>query len=93
MRNVRPTTQLAHAETTSLVARSLRATDPVELASRATGKFSAQQLIELVGQSAPEDGVVDIHSIENGMQPDTNKHVTRTYEKATVKFKAIVQGD
>lgn len=91
MRNLRPTSQLAHAEATTLAARSLRATDPIEMATRPTGKLTAQRLLDLIDQSAPDDGVVDMHSMELGRATATNKHVARTgpSERATAKFAMI----
>jgi len=90
VRTVRPTTPLHPAESSSLAARSLRATDPVEVSTRATGKFSPQQLLGLIGQSATESGVVDIHALEQAMAPETNKHVARSSDRRpTVKQTAL----
>jgi hypothetical protein len=44
--------------------RSNRPTSEQELLSRATGRLNAQALIDLIGESAPEEGVVDLHELE-----------------------------
>ena len=45
-------------------ARTARTTDERELLSRATGRMQAAKLIDLIDESAPDDGVVDVHEIE-----------------------------
>jgi hypothetical protein len=44
--------------------RRTRNTDEAELLSRATGRMQAQKLIDLIDESAPDEGVVDVHEIE-----------------------------
>jgi hypothetical protein len=44
--------------------RRTKKTEEAELLARATGRMQAQKLFDLIDESAPDEGVVDVHQIE-----------------------------
>ncbi|MEO8707397.1 MAG: hypothetical protein ABI867_45640 [Kofleriaceae bacterium] len=80
LRGGRPTAALAHDEVEKLAVRSMRPTDPSALLnSRPTIKLGREQLLGLLGETAAEDGVIDLHALEPAGEVvaalGTNKHV------------------
>jgi hypothetical protein len=69
----RPTVRLDLDEVSALA----RAARPTEPPLRATTKLSRNALLGLIDQTAPDDGVVDLHALgdDDAPQPATNKHV------------------
>jgi hypothetical protein len=69
--------------------RRSRNTDEAELLARATGRMQAQKLIDLIDESAPEEGVVDVHEIEAKFA-DGSRRIPLVAQDAAVC--AVVEG-
>ena len=91
----RRTSQLASVSVEELVDRSVHSSDPIEqMNARPTTKMRANDLLDLLDQVAPEDGVIDLHAItpvpEPTAPPVRNKHVARRASSACERTTAMM---
>lgn len=71
--------------------RRMERTNQDDVVSRATGRMQAQKLIDLIDESAPDEGVVDVHALDMKFADGTRRiEVAPLEEEGAVV--AIVEG-
>ncbi|MGE0402938.1 MAG: hypothetical protein AB7T06_39900 [Kofleriaceae bacterium] len=71
--------------------RRMERTNQDDVVSRATGRMQAQKLIDLIDESAPDEGVVDVHALDMKFADGTRRiEVAPPEEEGAVV--AIVEG-